>query len=297
MRAYIQTAKGNSMTFYNRPLYIILAASSLLFFNWKQLNNALNLYFLSRQKLMLGPDRVNVHPQETAIQQEYTGLTFDILSIGSNTRPDFLHAQRHSFGSHKAVRHFFDATEVDDLDPNCSTSLSMDDVKAISKFCSTKRWKAHQFLMLNQRSSYASAAWLSKKTHPAGWMCAQKRPSFGFGKVVDFYRTHPELPDYLIIMDDDTYYNIDHVEAFMTTNMMDPSIAYAIAGCMVRSRVREVNFTFPFGGYGMIFSRGKDINHSVSFIFAFPIATCKPYQQSNPCSLSCYMELYSTHQL
>ena len=276
---------------------MILAASTILYFIWKHVNGALNIYFLTRQMHMFSPDKVAVHPRKTATRQDYVGLTIDILSIGSNTRQEFLHAQRHSFGSHKAIRHFFDATEVDDIDPNCSTSLSMDDVKAISKFCSNKKWKTHQFLMQNQRNAYASAVWLSKKVNPAGWMCAQTRPSFGFGKVVDFYRTHPELPDYLIIMDDDTYYNIDHFEAFMTMNIKDPSVAYAIAGCMVRSRVREVNFTFPFGGYGIIFSRGKNINCVISFRSCFPIAVCKPQQKGNLCSLRFFMELYSTHQL
>lgn len=33
----------------------------------------------------------------------------------------------------------------------------------------------------------------------------------------------------------------------------------AVAGYMVRSPTREVNFTIPFGGFDMMFSKGKRV--------------------------------------
>lgn len=104
---------------------------------------------------------------------------------------------------------------------------------------------------------YASHNFLRAKGNPAGWLCAQARPAFGFGKVVDHYRQYrPELPDYLIIMDDDTYYNIELFEAFMKETE-DPNEALAIAGCLVRRPIFDFKKTMPFGGFGMIFRRGK----------------------------------------
>ena len=54
-------------------------------------------------------------------------------------------------------------------------------------------------------------------------------------------------------MDDDTYYDMDlFVKKFQA---MDSSIDIFYAGCLVRWPVHEVNFTFPYGGFGSIFSR------------------------------------------
>jgi hypothetical protein len=194
--------------------------------------------------------------QFLASPRDYVGLTIDILSIGSNTRLDFLEAQRTSFGSHRAVRHFFNATEADDADSNCAATLSVKDVFSIANFCHAKKWKTHRKLMAYYRSCYATQRWLGKKANPAGWLCAQTRPTFGFGKVVDYYRKNPALPDYLIIMDDDSYYNIEFFETFMRHK--NPDETHAIAGCIIRSPMFEINNTIPFGGFGMIFSRGKN---------------------------------------
>jgi hypothetical protein len=55
-------------------------------------------------------------------------------------------------------------------------------------------------------------------------------------------------------MDDDTYYNMNlFVEAFGKVNSSEP---LATAGCRVRSPIKQVNFTFPFGGFGLILSKG-----------------------------------------
>jgi hypothetical protein len=188
------------------------------------------------------------------------GLVVDIMSIGSNTRIHYQHVQRETFGSHKSVRFFFNITELDDSDPTCADNFTPEDSYAVSKFCHSRKWQPHQFLMRYLRNPYARARWLKGKAAPHGWMCAQVRPSHGLAKVVAKYRemehTHGDkaLPDYLVIADDDTYINIELFEQYMST--FDTSIPRGVAGCMVRSPVREVNFTIPFGGFGMVFSKG-----------------------------------------
>lgn len=55
-------------------------------------------------------------------------------------------------------------------------------------------------------------------------------------------------------MDDDTYYNMKlFVEHFRN---VDSSESIAIAGCRVRSPPKLINWTFPFGGYGLVVSKG-----------------------------------------
>ncbi|KAL7580791.1 hypothetical protein ACA910_001069 [Epithemia clementina (nom. ined.)] len=62
------------------------------------------------------------------------------------------------------------------------------------------------------------------------------------------------LPDYLILGDDDMWVNIDQVLSFVP-NAYPASEPRAVAGCMIRFRVNEHNFTFPFGGFGFILNR------------------------------------------
>jgi hypothetical protein len=120
------------------------------------------------------------------------------------------------------------------------------------------------------RSRFARLEFLEKKQNPAGWLCAQKRPAESLYRVLDGYRQqwqrllvegkeskanlHEILPDYLFLLDDDTYLNmrpiLDILLATYPTNN-----SYAIAGCMVRERLHQHNFTFPWGGFGTIFSR------------------------------------------
>lgn len=187
-------------------------------------------------------------------------LVIDIMSIGSNTRIQYQQVQRETFGSHKSVRFFFNITELDDSDPTCADNFTPEDAYAVSEFCHKRRWKPRQFLMRYLRTPYARTRWLKNKAAPHGWMCAQVRPSHGLAKVVAKYReleqTHGEkaLPDYLMVADDDTYVNIELFEQYMST--FDTSIPRSVAGCMVRSPIDKVNFTIPYGGFGMVFSKG-----------------------------------------
>ena len=180
----------------------------------------------------------------------------DILQIGSNKQPDLMIAQQQSFGSHVAIRHIFNATEDDDADQLCNSKVLKEDAMAISKFCR----RGEQFdlqthpLMRFMRNNYARPQWLEKKENPVGWLCAQKRPLHGLYKVVQKYRNDEmELPDHLIVADDDSYYNI---EEFLKQYIDDtPEKPLVRAGCLVRMPIHMINFTFPFGGYGLVFNR------------------------------------------
>lgn len=193
------------------------------------------------------------------------GLVVDIMSVGSKTRLNYQEAQRKSFATHSSVRYFFNITEDEDADVNCSQTLRPSDTYAISKFCRPQRrskWGARHVLMRYLRTQYSRPEWLEKKASPNGWMCAQTRPTHGFGMVIAQYRAMIEtygdaaaLPDYLFIADDDTYVNMELLEQYMSN--FDPGIPRAMAGCLVRTPSQKLNFSFPFGGLGTILSKGE----------------------------------------
>lgn len=183
----------------------------------------------------------------------------DLLSIGSNSRLEYLEAQRETFGKHLSVRLFFNATEDTDDDPTCSQRLSKWNVTQISRFCHVKKkWNPNrQFLMSYLKSAYANEVWLRRKPNSPGWMCAQTRPMQGLYQLLQFYKVNgAELPDFLIILDDDTYYNLPLFHEYFQKHHPNSSKPLAVAGCRVRSPVHKINFTIPFGGYGLTLSKG-----------------------------------------
>ena len=197
----------------------------------------------------------------------------DILSVGSTTRPDHQRAQKATFGKHPSIRHFFAITEQDDVDQDCHDRLTLRDVLQISGFCGGLRkdiQNTHR-LLYDFKNKFANPEWLQRtKKSPVGWMCAQKRPMAGFGKALQTYRQNSndtkqpqqlDLPDFLVIMDDDTYYNMESVVQGLKEIQEDHPLSdgglggFVVAGCLIRSKLKRFRWSFPFGGWGTIFSR------------------------------------------
>jgi len=204
-------------------------------------------------------------------------FAFDVLSIGNTNQSDLLQAQSYTWGSHPLVRNFYAATERDD--PDDSTCLeTMQTFEAVKSRC-RKCASYHHYNNLGVvndvtgkfRKSYAAPRWLEKKRNPGGWMCAQPRPPYALNKLFKHYREAHKLygdnvlPRYLILTDDDTFIDIDLLRQTLlaTTDEKDdsavypnPNIPVVYAGCRVRHPMHQTNFTFPFGGFGLFFSRG-----------------------------------------
>jgi hypothetical protein len=182
-------------------------------------------------------------------------LEIDIISIGSNARPSYLDAQERTFRSHVAIRDFHRITEANDFEAECHSSLQINQIKKIVQFCRRKGSPVldrHPYLKQMQQRHFVLFQSIKRKSNPAGWMCAQKRPADGFYAVLSSYKdTGKSLPDYLFIMDDDTYVNMKEVVPFLQTTYPAHE-AYAVAGCMIRT---EFDVTFPYGGYATILSR------------------------------------------
>lgn len=220
--------------------------------------------------------------QSRRSQQQYT---IDVLIIGSKNNIERARAQRETWASHEAVRHFFLSTEDDDVDPICHQSLNKTEaikyVSNISNQCKDKYayWKKKNLvhkLTDKFRSEYARVQWLEKKANAMGWVCVQRRFITSLTELVEMYAAAAAtadnttaLPDYLIFGDDDTYVNIDHIIELFLENparqkdagmdleaMVYPpkDVPVVTAGCRVD---KPVPFNFPFGGYGVFFSRGS----------------------------------------
>jgi hypothetical protein len=184
-------------------------------------------------------------------QEEPSNTTMaivDILAIGSRTRLQNLEMQRNTFASHVSVRNFFNATEDDDVDPFCQSNLTERDVQNIIGFCRAKTNKIMSKYFLPKTIE-------RRKADPSGWLCAQTRPAIGFHEAIQHYATIGEsLPDYFIIMDDDTYFNVELFLQYTVQKKKDSSRSFAIAGCLMNFPQK---FTFPYGGYGFIISKGS----------------------------------------
>jgi hypothetical protein len=201
-----------------------------------------------------------------------SGITIDIISIGSIHRPEYQNVQEETFGSHEAVRNFFRFNEGNDsFEPHCHSNLTMEHVKKICNFCHTHGPYNHIWRM---RGKFARFQWLQQKFNAPGWICAQKRLPSGLARVLKAYQQQQQvfpvstptatrsnnatsstitLPAYLLMMDDDTYLNMPNV--IHTLPREYPwDAAHVVAGCLVQERIQEVNFTFPFGGWSTILS-------------------------------------------
>ena len=142
-------------------------------------------------------------PLETASIQDQQ-LVVDVLSIASNTRLEYVEAQRRTWASHSMVRNFFHVTEDDDPEPNCYKELKNEDVFAISQSCRNKGINGPDSTWIQRRMAhlYARVQWLKKKKSPVGWMCAQKRFPAGLAKVLRSYKERSQdLPAYLLLVD------------------------------------------------------------------------------------------------
>jgi hypothetical protein len=208
--------------------------------------------------------------------------SIDVLIVGSKHNTKAARKQFETWASHSSIRHFVLATEYDDPDPNCSSSSDMNTVETHVRTCRKPFTKLNPFWEKQNAVSkltswwkgveFARLKWLQGKPNPAGWLCAQKRFVSGFTKLVNLYANKEgSLPDYLIVADDDTYINIEHITEYLVKSprrqeqqgisdeeryVPVPNTAAIFAGCRLRSPDHELKWTYPFGGFGTFLSKG-----------------------------------------
>lgn len=177
----------------------------------------------------------------------------DVLSIGSLERLGFLERQRKGWASDERVRFFWGASELDDSHPTCAVEVEMEDVVEHAIWCHKAPRNASFAAEFYKREEDPFGYVMKRKGNVPGWFCAQRRQGQSLAKVGALYRnltaSGGSLPDYLLLVDDDTYVNLpllsEHLEG------IDTNIPLVYAGCLFPKKI-----SFPFGGFGLFYSKG-----------------------------------------
>lgn len=178
---------------------------------------------------------------EVDVKAAIASTVIDIISIGSLLKQEYQDAQVRTFGQHPSIRDFYRVTEKNDTDSACFTSLTTDQLDYIIDFCANTKDESYISSTLRKRL-------FEPKKH-TGWMCAQKRPLDGLHQVLQRYKNNvTTIPDYLFIIDDDSYLNMDALTAdLLHYHPVDKP--FAVAGCNFNF-LKSSGITFPYGGFG-----------------------------------------------
>jgi hypothetical protein len=188
-----------------------------------------------------------LHTVTSKTNGENRNPTIDIIAIGTHAQNIFIETQQQTFGSHRFVRDFYSITKLNDTESNCDADLNVQQLQNVIQFCTngdgqtdiSKQFRTELFGSPNNSTS---------------WLCAQKRPIDGLHIALEKYKEGvTSIPDYLFILDDDTYLNFDSlVETFQESYPPDEN--HIIAGCTT-IRPRNMHFAFPTGGVRSMLTR------------------------------------------
>jgi len=180
----------------------------------------------------------------------------DVVSIGSDTRFEYLKAQASTWASHPHVRSFWGFTEKHGHNETCD-SMTEDEVKSHVDACTGGlngfRKSVQEFI------SEGYTAVEDKKRSEAGWLCAQRRVgrALGWLKGVAYADKEIVLPDYLLIVDDDTYIDLDvFEEKIRRFQGNSDGSAQVFASCLFREN-GYIKWPFAFGGFGTFLSKAS----------------------------------------
>ncbi len=207
-----------------------------------------------------------------------SSIIIDILSIGSLTRPDYLRAQQQTWAMHLSVREFWGFTETEDFDPTCC-EMSQRDAEEYVARCRDYGgwgWQVKHFV----EAGYAITEGMSREE--AGWVCAQRRLGRGLGWLQTVYAERgTPLPDFLLIVvctcvnqiflekptlpnpfrilnligqDDDSYVDLEQLEALVERSNISVSTAQVYGPCMFRTG-GYIKWDFAYGGFSTLITR------------------------------------------
>jgi hypothetical protein len=184
---------------------------------------------------------------------ENQDIIIDALSISSQSNIDRLQGQANSWASHPSIRYLFGTTENDDADPTCHSNLPKSKLFRISIICHVMRWNNHTVMkLLGQHFPRQLRLKTEKRT--AQWLCTQQRYASSVGKVGRWYREEGNVPDYLIITNDNTYVGINETLGYLGAK--DPVYPLVEAGCLEELQLGHAGFfSFPNVDFGVIWNR------------------------------------------
>jgi hypothetical protein len=188
-------------------------------------------------------------------------------------------AQVNTWASHVHVRNFWGINEEQDYDPQCDQTMDNDALQSYIQSCRGEMgWKKDKLEKFRQ-NNFGNASGIALESRNAGWFCAQRRPGHGLGWLMKMYRNHTNIPDVLMIVDDDTLvvsiillyvfifvlnvvvrefelltpYHVNKDIENLKHSMQQHSevvenLPFVGTGCVF-------NFGFAFGGFGTFFNR------------------------------------------
>ena len=192
----------------------------------------------------------------------------DILTVGRKEDMSALRSQRRIWTSHEAVRSVDFALSSEDV--KCDGNMSSDEILQHLFTCRNEGYWNRIGASIDpltrgiMRVAY-DRNYVMPRQNPAGWVCAQRHVAKSFIKQVGKY-TSETFPDYLMIVDSDTYLDIDQLtkelfeQPYQVPSHDEPVIW---AGCKMNfGNLKEnpkenVAFTTPYGGFGTMFSKGS----------------------------------------
>jgi hypothetical protein len=180
-------------------------------------------------------------------------FTIDVLSIGSMNRPDYLHAQESTWASHGSVRTFWGLTEHNDFNPTCGNMSRAEVEEHMARCNKFKGWKKSMKHFIGDGYSIAE----EQVRRDAGWVCAQRRVGRALFWLKKLYAMRKDdLPDYLLLVDDDTYFDVVSFEEYVVRKKLDPSKTEMHGACLFQ-RSGYIKWSFPYGGFGTVFTRAS----------------------------------------
>ena len=157
---------------------------------------------------------------------DHQGLVVDVLVVGSRTRSEYVSdgypllllslciftyltshihekmtAQAKTWASHPHVRNFWGINEEQDYDPQCD-QMNKGALQSYIQLCRDDMGWENTNLEIFRRKNFGLKGRTIRDN--AGWFCAQRRPGHGLGWLMEMYRDSANIPDILIITDDDT---------------------------------------------------------------------------------------------
>ena len=109
-----------------------------------------------------------------------------------------------TWASHFSFRNFWGNAEQQDYDVNCDQQ-SLEALQTYIQSCKDPNVKMYPgFPGFGDPERYAKSGW--------GWFCAQRRPGHALGWLQKMYQNEANIPDILMIVEDDTTVDIEEVQ-------------------------------------------------------------------------------------
>lgn len=160
------------------------------------------------------------------------GPSVDIVSIGSISRLDFLTAQLDTWASHRGVRHFWGFSELQDLDPECAANSAPEELASFVEGCRA----FHSDLDLFFSNHFGETEGGHDRSGDPGWVCAQRRPGRALAWLHQVYVDQAEeLPDYLLMVDDDSYVDMPELLVTLQDSQVNQGVAASAGGCVFKA--------------------------------------------------------------